>query len=75
MEWREEEEEEDRDDEWQANSRNTIRSPSTASRVAILVYIRIRYNTPTRIIYNQTFIRQIKAKQMYNISYRNIVHH
>ena len=31
--------------------------------VALLVYIRIRYNTPTRIIYIQTFIRQIKAKQ------------
>ena len=31
--------------------------------VAILVYIGIRYNTPTRIIYIQTFIRQIKAKQ------------
>ena len=27
--------------------------------VAILVYIRIRYNTPTRIIYIQTFILQI----------------
>ena len=32
-------------------------------RVAILVYIRIRYNAPTRIKYIQTFIRQIKAKQ------------
>ena len=31
--------------------------------VAILVYIGIRYNSPTRIIYIQTFIRQIKAKQ------------
>ena len=37
--------------------------PHPPSRVAILVYIRIRYNTPTRIIYIQTFIQQIKAKQ------------
>ena len=28
------------------------------ARVAILVYIRIRYNAPTRIIYIQTFIQQ-----------------
>ena len=31
--------------------------------VAILAYIRIRYNTPARNIYIHTFIQQIKAKQ------------
>ena len=40
-----------------------LRTHLRIRRVAILVYNGIRYDTPTRIKYIQTYIRQIKAKQ------------